>query len=69
MSALKLKMHAERPEIARHLRDRERHPMARPCITPAGAFPSAALAAEHYGLYRQAIVYRIRPGKPGYAWV
>lgn len=33
-----------------HLRDRRRHPRARPVETPLGVFPSMALAAEAHGV-------------------
>lgn len=38
--------------VGEHLRDRDRHPKARAVDTPAGRFPSAALAAEHHGYSR-----------------
>jgi hypothetical protein len=52
-----------------HLEDRETHPRAKPVRTPAGWFPSAALAAEHHGIP----AYRARDlaaaGKCGWSYV
>lgn len=69
ISEQKLAMHAARPEIANHLRDRANHPMRKPVMTPAGYFPSAALAADHYGMSRQGVAARVRAGVPGWRYV
>ncbi len=53
---------------APHLKDRERHPRARAIITPDGPWPSAALAAEHYGITRQAAANRARHGLFGWSY-
>jgi hypothetical protein len=42
------------------------HPRSRAVITPAGRFGSLALAAEHYGITRQAAYYRVARDKPGW---
>lgn len=68
-----------------HLRDRKRHPRARPVQTPFGEFPSASLAAEALGLHVRAVsrycacgeidggngYYRADddPAKPGWAYL
>lgn len=46
--------------ISTHLRDRQKHPRAKPIITPDGEFASAALAADFYGVTRAAITQRLR---------
>lgn len=52
-----------------HLKDRENHPRARRCLTPRGAFESAALAADAYGLTRQRIGQLCRAGRNGWSYV
>ena len=51
-----------------HLKDRRRHPRARPVLTPSGRFASAALAAEAHGLTRQAASHRARNGVNGWRY-
>lgn len=43
------------------------HPKSKAVNTPAGRFGSMALAAEHYGVTRQALWYRVKHGADGYA--
>lgn len=45
------------------------HPQSKAVITPAGPFESGALAADHFGVTKEAIYYRIHKGFPGYAFV
>ena len=41
---------AKGEQLGRHLKNREKHPSAKPVQTPYGNFPSASLAAEALGL-------------------
>jgi len=47
----------------------DHHPKSRAVITPDGRFGSAALAAEQYGITRQAAFYRARNQSHGWCWV
>ena len=53
---------------AEHLRTRDTHPRVRPVLTPDGEWKSAALAAEHYGITRQAAAYRARNRLLGWSY-
>lgn len=44
------------------------HPRSRAVVTPAGEFQSGALAADHYGVTKEAIYNRISKGHAGYRW-
>ncbi len=44
------------------------HPRAKAVITPAGRFGSGWLAADHYGISRNALYDRIKRGMSGYHW-
>jgi hypothetical protein len=44
------------------------HPKSRAVITPDGRFGSAALAAEHFGITRQAIAGRANKRLAGWRW-
>lgn len=59
---------AAKPEAA-HLRDRPNHPRARAVITPRGSFPSAALAAEAFGITRGYAAAQAKAGLNGWAYV
>lgn len=45
---------------------RETHPQAKPVITPAGTFPSIALAAEHHGISRNVAERNVRLRRRGW---
>lgn len=45
------------------------HPRSRAVMTPAGRFGSAALAADHYGITRQAAALRARARSQGWSYV
>lgn len=50
-----------------HLRGRgDDHPKSRAVITPLGRYGSIALAADAYGITRQAAFYRVTRGSPGW---
>ena len=53
----------------RHLRDRERHPRARPVKTPLGRFPSASVAADNHGITRQQAASLARHRAHGWRYV
>lgn len=56
-----------RSDDYKHLRDRGHHPKARPVVDPDGVeYPSAALAAEIFGLTRAALAYRCRTNYGGW---
>ena len=44
------------------------HPRSRAVLTPAGRFDSLTIAAEHYGITRQAAHYRAKNGRLGWQW-
>ena len=48
---------------------RENHPKAKAVMTPQGLFGNATLAAEAFGLTRQAAATRVRTGYPGWHYV
>lgn len=52
----------------KHLTDRTKHPKARAVRTPAGEFPSAALAAEHHGYSRAHGALLAKTGKSGWSY-
>lgn len=55
--------------LGKHLTDRTKHPKARPVRTPAGDFPSAALAAEHHGYSRAHGALLAKSGKSGWTYL
>lgn len=59
---------AAKPSVA-HLRDRPNHPRARAVITPRGEFPSAALAADAFGISRGYAAAQAKAGLNGWAYV
>lgn len=52
-----------------HLMDRERHPRVKRIMTPKGEFPSAALAAEAFGVTRATASYRAKTGADGWRYL
>lgn len=59
---------AAKPSVT-HLRDRPRHPRARAVTTPRGDFPSAALAAEAFGISRGYAAAQAKAGLNGWAYI
>jgi hypothetical protein len=45
------------------------HPVSIPIETPAGRFANATEAAEHFGITRQGVRYRIKAGWDGWRYV
>jgi hypothetical protein len=58
-----------RPSPAMHLRDRKIHPRAMRVSTPRGVFPSAALAAEEFGISRGYAAWQAKNGLNGWAYL
>jgi hypothetical protein len=47
----------------------EKNPNSLPIETPAGRFANATEAAEHFGITRQGVRYRIKAGQDGWRYV
>jgi len=52
-----------------HLKDRAKHPRAKPVMTPKGEFASASLAADEFGFTARTIQKYATDGKNGFSWV
>lgn len=57
------------PSHATHLRDRQQHPRNRRVNTPRGEFPSAALAAQAFGISRGYAAAQAKAGLNGWAYI
>ena len=51
-----------------HLKDRAKHPRAKPVVTPKGEFASASLAADVFGLSARTIQKYATDGKNEFSW-
>ena len=51
-----------------HLKDRAKHPRAKPVVTPKGEFASASLAADVFGLSARTIQKYATDGRNGFSW-